>query len=330
MAKSIQVTKRNVPIEQIIAIQGQSPVASGVDMLGKTLGSVLARKAELQRQGQQLAQLESLAGQQPGSFSGLDPSTAAAFAQTGMKQNYDTQEEAKKLIANEKKIRALESQFGYPSGSLGDDHPSALLKVQNDLINKRQNDGAAAQNREMREEQFRDKQLMAYSKQLQTTGIPGAVATAQEILNQLPERGENIPGYGPLEQYKPNFLAGDEGRRLRQAVGQLFNIELKTRSGVAVTDPELQRLKVEFGQGNFATEESLRNGIRQFLNRMSQIARNVDAGVTSNIKQKYIEEGGQDIPSSFDQMLKLQKIAEPKPKTITPTVVDGYKIRVKK
>jgi len=80
MAKQIQVTKRNVPIEQILAIQGQNPVATGIDVLGKTLGSVLTRKAELQRQGQQLAKLESLAGQKEGAFQGLDPSLATSLA----------------------------------------------------------------------------------------------------------------------------------------------------------------------------------------------------------------------------------------------------------
>lgn len=314
--RQIQTTKRNIPLEQIIAVEGYNPLAEGIQVAGVSVGSALTKRAELRRQGEQLAKLEALGGFESGQLGGLDPSVAASFASANRKQKTDVQEEVRKLAQANTKIRGLEAQFGYKPGELGDDHASALMKVQNDNLIKRQNQGAAAENRKLREEQFNEKQLMSYSKQLQATGIPGAISTAQEILSQLPEKGQDIPGFGPAEQYLPNFMVSDQGRSLRQAVGQLFNIELKTRSGVAVTDPELQRLKVEFGQGHFATEESLRNGVRQFLARMSQIARNVDAGVAGNIKQQYLDEGGQDIPGSFEQLLSLKKIAPPTPRAL--------------
>lgn len=59
MAKQIQITKRQIPIEQIIAIQGRSPVATGIETAGNVLGQALARKAELQRQGEMLARAEA-------------------------------------------------------------------------------------------------------------------------------------------------------------------------------------------------------------------------------------------------------------------------------
>src|SRR3990167_106122 len=58
MARQIQVQKRNVPLEQIIAVKGQNPYATGIESLGNVLGQVLTRKAELQREGQQLAQMQ--------------------------------------------------------------------------------------------------------------------------------------------------------------------------------------------------------------------------------------------------------------------------------
>ncbi len=53
--RKIQTQKRNVPLEQIIAVEGQSPIATGIDQVGQVLGHALQRRAELQRQGQQLA-----------------------------------------------------------------------------------------------------------------------------------------------------------------------------------------------------------------------------------------------------------------------------------
>lgn len=84
--RQIQTQQRKIPLEQIIAIQGQSPLATGIETAGDVLGAAIQKRAELQRQGQQLAKLEQLAGQQPGAFQGLDPSTASAFAMNSMKQ----------------------------------------------------------------------------------------------------------------------------------------------------------------------------------------------------------------------------------------------------
>lgn len=90
----VQTQKRNVPLEQIIAVEGQNPLATAIDTSSSVLGQVLAKKAELKRQGEQLARqrqqvarLEQLSGQQPGSFEGLDPETASTFALNSMKEN---------------------------------------------------------------------------------------------------------------------------------------------------------------------------------------------------------------------------------------------------
>lgn len=54
--RQVQTQKRNVPLEQILAVQGQNPLATGIETAGNALGQVLAKKADLIRQGQQLAQ----------------------------------------------------------------------------------------------------------------------------------------------------------------------------------------------------------------------------------------------------------------------------------
>lgn len=60
--RQIQIQKRQVPIEQIMAVRGQSPVAAGIDEVGKVLGGALQRQAELRRQGQQVAAISKATG----------------------------------------------------------------------------------------------------------------------------------------------------------------------------------------------------------------------------------------------------------------------------
>jgi len=71
----IQLTKRRVPIEQIVAVRGQNPWAEGIQEVGKGLANVITQRGLLRRQGTQLARMESLYGLNPGELSNLDVNT---------------------------------------------------------------------------------------------------------------------------------------------------------------------------------------------------------------------------------------------------------------
>ncbi len=59
----IQTSQRKIPLDQIIAAQGQNPVAQGIEATGNVIGQAIAKRAQLQQQGQQLAALAKMAGQ---------------------------------------------------------------------------------------------------------------------------------------------------------------------------------------------------------------------------------------------------------------------------
>lgn len=59
----IGIQKRSVPLEQIIAVQGQNPIATGIETAGNAIGQAVAKRNALQLQGRQLAQLASMAGE---------------------------------------------------------------------------------------------------------------------------------------------------------------------------------------------------------------------------------------------------------------------------
>jgi hypothetical protein len=58
--RQIQIQKRQVPVQQIIDVKGQNPMATGIDVLGNLIGRALERKAQLQQQAQQVAAMKQL------------------------------------------------------------------------------------------------------------------------------------------------------------------------------------------------------------------------------------------------------------------------------
>lgn len=60
--RQIDIPKRKIPVDQIINIQGENPMANAIDAIGKTIGSVLTQRAQRKQQGDELAQLSSMTG----------------------------------------------------------------------------------------------------------------------------------------------------------------------------------------------------------------------------------------------------------------------------
>jgi hypothetical protein len=156
------------------------------------------------------------------------------------------------------------------------------------------------QDRERKQSELMDKKTTAYSEVLQKTNIPSAVATIENVERLLPKTGD-IPGYGRVAGMLPDFAVSKEGEDLRQAVSSLFNIELKDRSGAAVTDQELNRLRKEFGEGSWKSDDQLRKGIEQYKNRLREVIRNIEAGFDPQAKQVYQERGGRDFGKAIGE-----------------------------
>jgi len=137
-SRQIQTIKQNIPVDQIIATGSYNPLGQGIETAGNLIGQALTKKAELQRQGQLLAQSQAREDQQ------LKEQRDFEREKIGMARGYDVQDLANKMLQNTTKIKALESQFGYKPGELGEEYPVAVMKVQSDLQAKRINSGPGA------------------------------------------------------------------------------------------------------------------------------------------------------------------------------------------
>jgi hypothetical protein len=102
---------------------------------------------------------------------------------------------------------------------------------------------------------------------------------------QLP--GTAVPGVGRVTFYDK------DARNLQSKFARIFNVELKDRSGAAVTSPEMARMKEEFAAGRFNTEQELIGAVKAYKAAATQELKNREAAFRGQVKERYRSRGGQ-------------------------------------
>lgn len=98
--------------------------------------------------------------------------------------------------------------------------------------------------------------------------------------------GVSIPGIGRTTFYD------SKAREVEGAISGIFNKELKDRSGAAVTNPELERLRGEFNSGKFNTEAEMLGALKRYKAATIQEMKNREAAFGSGVKNNYKDRGG--------------------------------------
>lgn len=106
--RPLQIQKKNVPLDQIIAVEGQNPVAAGIEQGSQIIGQALMKRAQLRQQGEQLAKLGQLTGQD---YTGLDLSTATPIASSLIKQRAENLNPQQLLAIQSADPSALSAAF---------------------------------------------------------------------------------------------------------------------------------------------------------------------------------------------------------------------------
>lgn len=138
------------------------------------------------------------------------------------------------------------------------------------------------------EEAVLARQVTALSKGLEQAKLPeaNAVLMNAEKAVEVPGVAESVSG---LKSKLPDSMLSKEVREGRQALTKLFNIELKNRSGAAVTNQELERLKDEFGQGVFKTSDQIKTAVEKAREIVNMHYRSVAAGFPKEALEAYNE-----------------------------------------
>ena len=106
--------------------------------------------------------------------------------------------------------------------------------------------------------------------------------------------GRSIPGIGRV--YKP----GSTGETLQNNLATIFNIELRDRSGAAVTDQELQRLRQEFAAGKFNTEVKLLEAYKKYKGVLRRKLKQHESAYRPEVLNEYRTRGGLTEKEFFD------------------------------
>jgi len=120
-------------------------------------------------------------------------------------------------------------------------------------------------------------QVTKLSAALEKAGLPEADAVLSAVeknLKDVPDLSKYLTG--PASKL-PDFAIPDKAKEARQALDKLFNITLKMRSGSAVTQQELDRLKSEFGIGGMKSQVQIENAVKA----AREIMTNHYAGIAS-------------------------------------------------
>lgn len=105
--------------------------------------------------------------------------------------------------------------------------------------------------------------------------------------------GVSIPLLGRVSGYN------DKAQRLQSSAAKVFNTVLKDRSGAAVSNSELERLKTEFGEGKYNTEAQMIDALQRYKRGVNLEMRNREAGFSPEVVQRYSEQGGRTSKSQL-------------------------------
>lgn len=153
-----------------------------------------------------------------------------------------------------------------------------------------QKSGEAAARADERQRQRLDTEVTKLSTMLEKSNAPTFEAILGDIENTV--KGlKDIPGFGQTG-FLPGFMLSDAGKDLRRKIASLRNIELKDRSGAAVTDQELRRFLEELGTGLFQTDRDLVDALKNVRTRFEPVKQNIAAGFGDDVLGEYAARGG--------------------------------------
>jgi hypothetical protein len=131
------------------------------------------------------------------------------------------------------------------------------------------------------------KETVGLSNALNKANLPEADATLGAVEKMLKDKPELASWITGPKSAIPDLAAPQEVRDARQAFNKLFNVTLKLRSGAAVTQQELDRLKSEFGVGIAKNPEQVATAVQQSRDIIQKHYRAVSAGYGPDVLRAY-------------------------------------------
>lgn len=98
--------------------------------------------------------------------------------------------------------------------------------------------------------------------------------------------GKSVPGFGRM------YMPGSAGEEFESAFKGIFNSLLKQRSGAAVTNQELARLRSEFAAGQFNTEDKMLEAMHRFKKALRREMMQKEKSFMPEAVERFRNQGG--------------------------------------
>jgi hypothetical protein len=167
---------------------------------------------------------------------------------------------------------------------------------------------------QMQGDQQTVKQTQQLGMALEKANLPEADAVLGAVEDSL-KKNPDLASYlsGPKSML-PDMVVGTDIAAGRQAFQKLFNITLKNRSGAAVTNQEMDRLKSEFAAGAFKTPAQLQKAVDQARSIINKHYASVASGYGPKALDAYNENmrglGGRVVLESQQQTETPSKVVD--------------------
>jgi len=133
---------------------------------------------------------------------------------------------------------------------------------------------------------------------------------------------EDLPGIGYDDLLKPNIAVSEEAKQVRNSFHSIRNYILKERSGAAVTVPEFERFKNEYGDKLIPlTEEGYKVGIELAYKGFVRLKSAIGASYDDSIVDAYSKKLGIDFKLPENMKFEGKWSYDPKPKDLPYRVV---------
>jgi len=136
------------------------------------------------------------------------------------------------------------------------------------------------------------------SRDMRQTGVLPAEAALQPIEATIAstfEKGKNLPGYGRLESGLPTKTLSwwdEEGKRFRQQVQALMNIDIHQFAGSAQSAQELARIQQKYAAGVLDDPAQLVAAIKAFRAGIEESKKSTFGGYDPTVVERYQSQGG--------------------------------------
>lgn len=174
---------------------------------------------------------------------------------------------------------------------------------------------------EKREKKVIDLQERLSGSQALAQRIQGLENTLGFSLEDYKNNKKDLPGFSVPGIGRVTAFNGD-ARVLESQIAKLFNTELKDRSGSAVTSPELERLKIEFGAGKYNTEEEMLGALAAYKQESLNVMQNIERAAPKDAMQE-LRARGVTLSDSLTKKQETPKYPPPPPGKIRVRSPDG-------